>query len=34
MRIIVDLTGPDHEPTKATKWYAQADVIAKFGQPF
>jgi hypothetical protein len=23
MRIIVDKTGPDHEPTEETKWYAQ-----------
>lgn len=23
MRIIVDKTGPDHEPTTETKWYAQ-----------
>ena len=23
MRIIVDKTGPDHEPTSETKWYAQ-----------
>lgn len=24
MKIIVDLTGPDHEPTVVNKWYAQA----------
>lgn len=23
MRIIVDRTGPDHDPVEATKWYAQ-----------
>jgi hypothetical protein len=24
-KIIVEMTGPDHEPTTETKWYAQAE---------
>lgn len=27
MRIIIDLTGLDHEPTATTKWYAQVFLV-------